>query len=450
MSTDVPPDSEESAPEVVTQRTDNPLLEVSNLKKHFVESEGILDQMLGGVDHVRAVDDVDLTVNEGETLAVVGESGCGKSTLAQTIIKLHQPTDGTIQLRGDDITDLSQRNMRPYRREMQMVFQDPLASLNPRQTVGDILRAPMEVHDIGESKADRTERAEDLLEEVGLKDGHIDRHPHQFSGGQQQRIGLARALTVEPDLMIADEPVSALDVSVQSQVLNLLDDLKEEYNLAMLFIAHDLSVVRHIADRVAVMYLGEIVETAPVEELYENPKHPYTKSLLSAVPRIDPQKRGDRIVLRGSVPSPIDPPEGCRFHTRCPSIIPPEDWSTDQETFRQAFTFRTRVEEGRIDPDAISVRLEAEQGNVSNSQIADRIVESELPAEIDNLPVDTAEAVRESARLLSEGEQEAATETIVTELSSPCVEEKPRLTIADGRQASCHRVDSDMHYNEFV
>jgi peptide/nickel transport system ATP-binding protein len=363
MSSDPSPDATEPASafdDSTDARAEEVLLEVSGLEKHFEESEGFLDRLFGDVEYVHAVDGVDLAIRDGETLAIVGESGCGKSTLARTILNLHEPTDGTISFKGEDLTGLSQREMRPYRRQMQIIFQDPLASLNPRQTVGEILRTPMEVHDIEDTKEERTTRAEELLEEVGLKPGHIDRYPHQFSGGQQQRVGVARALTVEPDLLIADEPVSALDVSVQSQVLNLLSDLQEEYGLSMLFIAHDLSVVRHIADRVAVMYLGEVVETAPVENLFEDPKHPYTKALLSAIPRINPAARRGRVILRGSVPSPIDPPAGCRYHTRCPSIIPPEEWSADQETFRHAFTFRTRVEEGRIDPSAVRAHLEAE------------------------------------------------------------------------------------------
>ncbi|MFB9808403.1 ABC transporter ATP-binding protein [Haladaptatus pallidirubidus] len=285
-----------------------PLLTVRGLKKYFDQSNGVLDRLVGDTGHVRAVDGVDLTVHEGETLAIVGESGCGKSTLGRTVLNLHDATAGSVTYHGEDITELSAGEMRPHRRNLQMIFQDPLASLNPRQTVGEILTAPMEVHGIGADGEERLERAKELLERVGLKPAHIERYPNQFSGGQQQRVGIARALSLEPELIIADEPVSALDVSVQAQILNLLDELQDEFGLSLVFIAHNLSVVRHVADRVAVMYLGQIVETAPVAELYDNPQHPYTKSLLSAVPRIDPGDRDERIILEGTVPSPLNPP----------------------------------------------------------------------------------------------------------------------------------------------
>ena len=450
MSSNAPEEAAESGQENPPTADAEPLLEVSGLKKYFKQSGGFLDDILGDTAYVRAVDDVDLTIRDGETLAVVGESGCGKSTLGETILKLHEPTDGTIRFDGDDITDLSKREVRPYRRRMQVIFQDPLASLNPRQTVGGILRAPMEVHDIGDDKADRTERAESILEEVGLKASHLDRYPHQFSGGQQQRIGLARALTVNPDLVIADEPVSALDVSVQSQVLNLFDDLKEEYGLSMMFVAHDLSVVRHIADRVAVMYLGKIVETAPVEELFEDPQHPYTKALLSAVPRITPSAREGRLVLRGSVPSPIDPPDGCRFHTRCPAIIPPDGWPADQEMFRRVFTFRTRVEEERLEPEAVRTRLKAEGSDTSDEAVVDQILTTELPVPVTELPDELQGTVREAARRVAEGDDETAAELLIDVLPSPCVDEVPDHVGDSERMAACHRVDPEKPYGEIL
>ncbi len=251
-----------------------PLLAVRGLKKHFDQSGGVLDRLVGETASVRAVDGVDLTVRKGETLAIVGESGCGKSTLGRTILNLHDATDGTVEYRGTDLADLSQQEMRPYRRDLQMIFQDPLASLNPRQTVGEIITTPMEVHGIGDSDEDRLERTKDLLRRVGLKAGHIERYPNQFSGGQQQRVGIARALALEPELIIADEPVSALDVSVQAQILNLLEELQDDLGLSLVFIAHNLSVVRHVADRVAVMYLGRIVETAPVVGTLREPAAP--------------------------------------------------------------------------------------------------------------------------------------------------------------------------------
>jgi peptide/nickel transport system ATP-binding protein len=421
----------------------DPLLAASGLKKHFDLSGGVLDRVLGDPGVVRAVDGVDLTVREGETLAVVGESGCGKSTLGRTLLRLDEPTAGTVRFDGTDLTDLSGRELRRYRRRMQMVFQDPLASLNPRQTVGDIVTAPMEVHDVGADAADRRERATELLERVGLDASHLDRHPGQFSGGQQQRVALARALSLEPDLLVADEPVSALDVSVQAQILDLLRELQAEFDLAVLLISHDLSVVRQVADRVAVMYLGEIVETAPVDELFDDPQHPYTQSLLSAVPRIDPDARTDRVVLEGTVPSPSDPPDGCRFHTRCPAIIPPEGWGGDQSGFRRAFTFRTRVTEGEIDAEAMEARLKAEGEPTTTERVARRIVAEALPSEPTDLPTEAQEAVEEAARRYAAGNDDSAAEVVRDAFPSPCVGETPAVTETEDRTVACHRVTDD-------
>ena len=291
-----------------------PLLSVRNLKKYFPITQGIIFQKKIG--QVHAVDDISFDVYPGETLGLVGESGCGKSTAARVITKLLEPTEGTIILEGQDITKFSRRDMRPLRREIQMIFQDPYASLNPRQTVGQIVGAPFRVH---KTEGDVKKKTQDLMARVGLNPEHYNRYPHEFSGGQRQRIGVARALALRPRLIICDEPVSALDVSIQAQVLNLLEDLQDEFNLTYIFISHDLGVVRHISDRIAVMYLGKIVEIAPADDLYENPKMPYTAALLSAVPKGEGGARvTDRIVLTGDVPSPVNPPSGCPFHPRCP------------------------------------------------------------------------------------------------------------------------------------
>jgi oligopeptide/dipeptide ABC transporter ATP-binding protein len=293
------------------------LLEVEAVTKHFPITKGIVFKQQ--VASVKALDGVSLTVRRGETLGIVGESGCGKSTLARVIMRLLEPTSGTVRFDGSDITHLSESAMRSYRRELMMIFQDPYASLNPRKRVGAIVAEPLEVHSIG-TDASRKRRVQELLEVVGLNPEHFNRFPHEFSGGQRQRIGVARALAVNPKLIVADEPVSALDVSVQAQILNLLKDLQKEFGLTYVFIAHDLSVVRHISDRVAVMYLGKLAELADARDLYAAPRHPYTGALLSAVPIANPRLGRGRstFVLGGDVPNPINPPSGCRFHPRCP------------------------------------------------------------------------------------------------------------------------------------
>lgn len=291
------------------------ILEVKNLKKHFPIKKGIISYKQVGT--VKAVDDISFTLEKGETLGLVGESGCGKSTTGRCILRLLEPTAGQIIFNGQDITKLDKSKMRLLRKDIQIIFQDPYASLNPRLTVGDMIAEPMRNFKIGTKKT-QEKKVRELLEIVGLSAYHAARYPHEFSGGQRQRIGIARALSVDPQLIVCDEPVSALDVSIQAQVINLLKDLQKEFNLTLLFIAHDLSVVKHISDRVAVMYLGKIVELANYKNLYREPMHPYSQALLSAIPIPNPKLKKSRIILEGDVPSPTNPPSGCNFHTRCP------------------------------------------------------------------------------------------------------------------------------------
>ena len=358
-----------------------PILEARDLTKYYDASQGFVASLLGRQRDVKAVDGVDLALREGETLGVVGESGCGKTTLGRTLLRLLEPTDGSVVYRqalddaeadrvehehggpgdgtGDeefvwadgrpvqreiDLTDISASRLRDLRTDLQYIFQDPFESLNPRLTVDDIVGEPMDIHGIASGK-ERAAEVRDLLETVGLNPSHAHRYPHEFSGGQRQRIGIARALAVDPEVIICDEPVSALDVSVQAQILNLLDDLQTEFGLSYVFIAHDLSVVEHISDRVAVMYLGEIAEVGTTREVFSPPYHPYSEALLSAIPEPDPLWVGDRTLLSGNVPSPINPPSGCRFHTRCPSVIRPEDLDVGQDVWRSIMDFKIRVAE---------------------------------------------------------------------------------------------------------
>ncbi|WP_134671777.1 ABC transporter ATP-binding protein [Halorussus marinus] len=339
------------------EAAEDALVSVRGLEKYYESNQGLVDRLLGNVRRVKAVDGVSFDIPAGQTMGLVGESGCGKTTLGETLLKLHDATAGEIYYDGRPITDLSDGQFRPMREQMQMIFQDPHSNLDSRMVIGDIITEPMNVLDVGD-RADREARAKELLDQVGLDRSYYDRYPHEFSGGQRQRVGIARALSVDPDFVVCDEPVSALDVSVQAQILELLDDLQDEYGLTYLFISHDLSVVRYICDRLAVMYLGKIVEIGESEDVFENPQHPYTRALLSAVPDPDPAVDRDRIFLEGAPPSPENPPEGCRFQTRCPEKIgpvceeaPPEFYDIEDGHHSACYLHDEAVDESRSEAD---------------------------------------------------------------------------------------------------
>lgn len=341
-------------------KPESPLLKVEHLKKYFPIRKGFFRRHVGDV---KAVDDVSFTIGARETLGLVGESGCGKTTVGRTLLRLEEPTAGRALHRGDDLFELSDAEMRTRRRELQLIFQDPYASLNPRMTVETIVGEAMAVHGVAQGNALR-ERVAELLERVGLQASYATRYPHEFSGGQRQRIGIARALALNPSLIVCDESVSALDVSVQAQVINLLQDLQDEYGLSYLFIAHDLSVVRHISDKVAVMYLGRIMELARTDELFELPAHPYSQALLSAIPQPDPRRRRDRILLEGDVPSPASPPAGCPFHTRCPAAW--ERCRTERPDLRQVAPEHLAACHLYSEPSRAGMTLQVAQQDVAN------------------------------------------------------------------------------------
>ncbi|MEF8776510.1 MAG: oligopeptide/dipeptide ABC transporter ATP-binding protein [Haloarculaceae archaeon] len=409
------------------------LVEVQTLKKHY-GGEGFF-----AAPPVKAVDGVSFDIRRGETLGLVGESGCGKSTLGRVLVQIEAATEGTISFDGTDVTTLTGDELKHWRPNAQIVFQDPESSLNDRMTVGSIIREPLDVHG-WKNAAERRERVMDLLRQVGLQEDHYYRYPHQFSGGQRQRIGIARALALEPEFVVLDEPVSALDASVQARILNLLEDLQNEFDLTYLFIAHDLSVVRHICDRVAVMYLGKIMELGQTEELYTDPANPYTYSLLSAIPEPDPTADTKRITLSGTPPSPRDPPKGCQFTTRCPAKIRPDGFPEVSdatwealERYREAIRERSRLGfTGRE-------RLRRRIGMFSKFDDVDEAVADLFePVEA---PASVMDPVREAAELVKEGYPDRARDLLNEEFDSICDEERPELhVVGDGDRLSyCHR-----------
>jgi peptide/nickel transport system ATP-binding protein len=402
-----------------------PILDVHDLEKHYPITEGVLRTEVG---RVRAVDGISFTVDRGETVGLVGESGCGKSTAATSLLRLEEPTGGRVVFDGEDVTTYDDRELKRFRRRAQMIFQDPTSSFDPRMSVGEAVAEPLQVH--GMRDRDRRRAiVTDLLERVGLDAEDFDRYPHEFSGGQKQRIALARALVINPDLVVADEPVSALDVSVQADILRLIQRVQSSFGLALLVISHDMGVVREICDRVAVMYLGEIVETGPTAEVFENPRHPYTKALLGSTPVADPRRRGQGTVLSGDVPSPSDPPPGCRFHTRCPAVIPPDDYDLDASTWRAVTNLRLRVEGEGIDLDAVEAYV-TERGDAGPDAVTEAIREEfDVPPE---LPDATAErALSDALDSLVAGDRETAVTKFAEAFPTVCRQRRPGLRLRD-------------------
>ena len=422
--------------------TDDPLLSVRGLKKHYPITEGLLNREVG---RVRAVDGIDFDLHRGETLGLVGESGCGKSTAARALLRLEEPTAGTVTVDGEDIGAYDRTELKRLRRRVQMVFQDPSSTFDPRMTVGEAVAEPLATHGLRDSER-RRQVVEDVLERVGLPGEDYDRYPHEFSGGQKQRIALARALVLNPDLLVADEPVSALDVSVQAEILALLSDLQREFDLSLLVISHDMGVISQVCDRIAVMYLGEIVEISPTEAIFDDPQHPYTRALLSSVPTLDPHARGQADGLSGDIPDPASPPEGCRFHTRCPAVIQPEEYTFEQEYWRGVMDLRVAVANGRIDLDTHREILVAEGEAASTEQVTDGQLRTALRREY-NIPAqltdDDAEAIfSEALDEIATGDFEAAEALLGVEFETVCDSSHPSLRETDpGHSAACHLHD---------
>ncbi len=402
--------------------TEDPLLSVRDLEKHYPVRSGLLRRVTG---QVRAVDGVSFDVREGETFGLVGESGCGKSTTASTLLGLEDPTDGEIYFDGEDVTAFDASEAKRFRRRAQIIFQDPTTAFDPRMTVGESVAEPLAIHGIDDSGR-RKEVVGDILERVGLDASDADRYPDAFSGGQKQRIALARALVLNPDLLVADEPVSALDVSVQAEILSLLEDLQSELGLSVLLISHDLGVVRQVADRVAVMYLGEIVEKGPTEQLFSDPQHPYTEALLSSIPDPAPGQSSGVVELTGDVPDPSNPPSGCSFHTRCPRVIPPAEYDFRDGVFRRLLDFRLAVDDRDVDP--------AEYPDAAAVRTAHDLPDSLRDADAEAVLTDATEAV-------ATGELASAADRLREAFTTVCERESPDLRDAARHRAACHLHD---------
>ena len=417
----------------------NPLLSVRGLTKHYPVTQGVLKREVG---RVRAVDGIGFDQFRAETLGLVGETGSGKSTAARCLLRIEEPTGGAVSFDGEDVLDLSGKELKRGRRRTAMVFQDATSSFDPRTTVGESVAEPLRVHGLRD-RARRRSIVEELIDRVGLSASDFDRYPHEFSGGQKQRLALARALVVNPDLIVADEPVSALDVSVQASILSLMEEIQQEFDLSILFISHDIDVVQAVCDRVAVMYLGRIVELGSVEAVLAEPQHPYTRALIASIPKPDPRQKGSRVELGGEVPDPANPPPGCHFHPRCPEVIPPEGSALEPEEWRAVMALRVHLREEGIDLAAVKefVGLEASDREPTKSELQ-RAIREEFGLSSQLSDPRARAAVTEALDEIVEGRELAAAQRLAAAFPTVCVSEDPSLRAAGHRgEAACHLVD---------
>ncbi len=416
---------------------EDPLLSVRGLAKHFRITEGVMQREVG---RVRAVDGIDFEIRRGETFGLIGETGCGKSTAARTLLRLEEPTDGTVVFDGEPVTEFGPTALKRFRRRAQMIFQDPTSSFDPRMRIGESIAEPLRAHGLSDS-AERDELVETMLGHVGLAADTAQQYPHELSGGQKQRAALARALVVNPELLVADEPVSALDVSVQAEIIDLLDELQDAFDLSILFITHDINVVREICDRVAVMYLGEIVEMGPTGTLLENPQHPYTRALVASIPTLDPDDAGRQATLSGEVPDPSNPPSGCRFHTRCPEVIPPEEYELEQAHWRAVVRLRVQLAEPDAEPADFAAGLDpaTDEPDLDAEAVREHF---DIPATLDD-PAAEAELAAAIDAIVDE-DLEAAAGMLQEHFPTPCIEEWPEMrhTAAD-HPVACHLHPAD-------
>ena len=433
-----------------------PLVEIDGLRKLFDQSQGVVDTILGREPQpVRAVDGVSLDIYQGDIVGIAGESGCGKTTLGKMLVKLHDPTEGSIRFDGEDITEMTREEEREFRKRVQMIFQDPFESLNPRMTVYDTIAEPLKINDMIEGYDERRERVKQVLEDVGLgpADVYLDAFPDELSGGERQRVAIARALAVDPDFIVCDEPVSMLDVSIRAGVLNLMKELQSEYDLTYLFISHDLSLIRYMCDRAGIMYLGNMVEQGPTDDIIDDPKHPYTEALFDAVPDVELGEERRRANATGEVPSPRNPPSGCRYHPRCAHIIPPDNWTGSQEAFRRAYQFKLKVSRGDISPESVeSGDIETAEALVEHGLTLDVPEEYRSETEVDtsghrvdlsavDVPTDIRRKLTEAADAVIAGDVDRAGSTLDDALTTPCAERQPRPQPAGTREVACHRYD---------